>query len=370
MVSAVALAVPWVAWAGAAKPKAEQFKCAKCRDTKRVPCTAHDRSSRLYKPFCSACPEPACCRGVGWTPCPDCADDATKKEFEDAAATFARERNGECFYPWGEKLFCAACEHYRFKGSMTHPEAHEFHAVAEKAFSLFQRIFGEEGVGQIQWDKKGHILLFASRDQYHEFLDWYKKSRNVNENEIEFLKGGQGARLISDRLQAIIRAESRGAGEDKATILHRVAHGAGHLAIENYFVHGNTPDWLGEGWACLSEITALGQPRVYCIQYVAGGPGQRPPHEWRQTVREAILKKTIPSFEKLFALKVGEMGVVEWSMSISVVAWLTDRFPRKAVRLVKAVKEGKASKEAFEAVFETDVATIEKEWQRWARTAR
>jgi len=368
LIAMASVAPTRVAARPAKRPKREKFQCANCRDTRRASCRLHDRASRRYKPYCSACPVPNCCKGVGWTACPRCGDEATRKKSDGIVATYAREHKGEGFFPWGENFFCAACEHYRFKAAATHKECHEFHAVAERAFSLFQRVFGEEGVEQLQWNEKAHFLILASRDQYHQFLDWYKDHRNIDPNRIDFLKRGKGARLITDRLQVIIRAQTGGGRENKKLILHRIAHGAGHLAIENHKVHGNTPDWLGEGWACRSEIEALGRPAVYCIQYVAGGHGKRPPHEWRRTVRDAIRKKRIPPFEKLFELKVGEMGIVEWSMSISLVSWLVERFPNKAARLVDALKAGKSSKEAFEAAFERDLAAIEKAWQRWART--
>ena len=363
-----AVAMPSALGAGTKAAEKAAFKCARCRDTGRVPCLVHSRGGPRYKAFCSADPEPACCKGVGWTPCPKCADEATKKRFEEIAATYERERKGEGFFPWGEKLLCAACEHFRFKAAATHSECHEFHAVAEKAFSLFQRIFGEEGVDQLSWDRKAHFLILPSRDQYHQFLDWYKTHRNVNPNQIDFLKGGDGARLISDRLQAIVRGLSGGGKEDKEMILHKIAHAAGHLAIENYKTHGNTPDWLGEGFAGRSEIEALKEPRIYCIQYVAGGPGQRAPHEWRKTVRDAIVRRTIPSFPKLFEKKVGEMSVVDWSMSVSVVTWLAETQPRKMVKLMDEIKKGKDSREALEAALEKPVAEIEKDWQKWART--
>jgi hypothetical protein len=359
-----------VAGAAATGPKREKAECAKCGDTKRVPCPTHDRRSTRYKAFCSADPEPACCKGVGWTPCPRCADDETRKKFDQAAATYAKEREGKGFYPWGEGFLCAASEHFRFKAAgTTHAECHEFQAVAEKAFSLFQRTFGEKGVGQLSWDEKAHFLIVLSREQYHAFLDWYCESRRSgNPNEKDFLKGGPGVRMITDRLHVLIRGETQAKREDKAMFLHRIAHGAGHLAIENYKVHGNTPDWLGEGWACRSEIEALREPCVYCIQYVAGGPGERKPQEWRQTVRDAIRRKTIPTLEKFFSLKVGEMGVVEWATSISVVSWLLEQFPDKVVGVVDALKEGKGSKDALEGVLGKDLATLEKAWQRWAMT--
>ena len=367
---ALATAVPATALARPSKKERPEHKCKKCRDTGRVPCARHDRRSKAYKPYCSACPgEPACCKGVGWTPCPECADEETKARFERIRELYAKERKGEGFYEWGENFFLAACEHYRFKAAANHKECHEFHAVAEGAFDLFERIFGEEGVDALQWNEKGHFLIVNSRDQYLKFLEWYKQTRNVDENRIAFLAGSTaGARFIGERLQVIIRAETGGGKEDLETILHRIAHGAGHLAIENYKVHGKTPEWLNEGWAGRSEIEALKKPRIYCVDYVAGGHQERKPHEWRQIVRDAIRKKTIPTFDRLFAYEnVGEMGSVEWAMSISIVDWLVTKFPNKTKRLVDAVKDGTASRGAFEEVFGSDLPKIEKSWQRWAR---
>jgi len=117
-----------------ARPAKEQHRCAKCRD--------------------------------GWRPCPQCADEETKAKFEAVRALYAKERRGEGFYEWGEGFFLAACEHYRFKAAASHDECHEFHAVAEGAFDLFERIFGEEGVEALQWHEKGHFLILSSRDQY------------------------------------------------------------------------------------------------------------------------------------------------------------------------------------------------------------
>jgi len=366
-----AVSLPAMAAAGTTPKAAEKAgpRCALCRDTLRVPCPIHSRMSARYKAFCSEDAEPACCKGVGWTPCPNCADDATKRRFDKIATMYARERAGEGFYPWGEKLVHSACEHFRFKTSAsTHSDCHEYEAVAEKAFSLFQRIFGEEGVDQLAWTEKAHFLILMSRDEYHQFLDWYKANRNVNPQQIDFLKAGDSSRLITERLHVLVRPISGGGKDDKDLLLHRIAHGAGHLAIENYKTHGHTPDWLGEGFAGRSEIEALKDPRVYCIQYVAGGAGQHPPQEWRQTVREALLKKTIPSFPQMFEKKVGDMNVVDWSMTISVVSWLTEAYPKKTVRLVTALHEGMASKDAFEQVFEKPLAQVEKEWQKWAKT--
>jgi len=365
--SAVLEAAPALA---AARAPRKQGPCPKCGGTGRIPCPAHDRRSRRYKPFCSACPEPPCCKGVGWTPCPACADEATREKFARVAALYAKERAGAGFYPWGKQFFCAACEHFRFKAAATHEECHRYHAVAEKALSLFTRVFGEKRVDELCWDEKAHFLIVGSRDQYHDFLDWYYETRHpgANANKKDFLRGGRGVRMITDRLQVLIRAQTEGAKADESMLLHRIAHGAGHLAIENTNVHGKTPAWLGEGWACRSEIEALRKPRVYCIEYVGGGNQPRPPHEWRQTVRDALRRKKLPSFERLFELAIGDMGVVEWSMSISVVSWLVEKFPNKTVRLVDAIKEGRASKAAFEAVFEVELAVVEKAWQRWART--
>ncbi len=371
----VALALLAAAPAAArARPAKEQHRCAKCRDTGRIPCPIHNRRSRGYKAYCSACPnEPKCCLGVGWRPCPQCADEATKAKFEAIRALYAKERRGEGFYEWGDGFFLAACEHYRFKAAASHKECHEYHAVAEGAFDLFERIFGEEGVEALQWHEKGHFLILNSRDQYLKFLEWYKNARNVDENRIAFLaQGTSGARFIGERLQVIIRAETGGGTEQgKEIMFHRIAHGAGHLAIENYKVFGNTPVWLGEGWACRSEIEALKKPMIYCVDYVAGGHQEREPHEWKLIVRDAIRKKKIPTWERLFAYEnPGEMGSVEWAMSISIVDWLVTKFPNKTERLVDAIKDGTASKEAFEHVFEAELAKIESVWQRWARAQR
>jgi hypothetical protein len=161
---------------------------------------------------------------------------------------------------------------------------------------------------------------------------------------------------------------SGGGKEDKEMVLHKIAHAAGHLAIENYKSHGNLPDWLGEGFAGRSEIEALKAPRIYCIQYVAGGPGQHAPHEWRKTVRDALLKRTITPFPKLFEKKVGEMSVVDWSMAVSLASWLADANPKRMVKLMDEIRGGKASKEALEAAFEKPLPQIEREWQGWART--
>lgn len=353
------------AWAGAAK--ASGPKCLKCSDTQRVPCPAHDRSSPRYRAFCSACPEPACCKGVGWTPCPQCADDDTRARFDAIAALYAKERDGRGFYPWGDGYTRAACEHYRFKTMAPHKDCHEFHSAAEKAFALFQRLFGEKGVAQLTWDEKGHILIIPSRDDFHKFLDWYYQQHpTANANEKDFLKDSQGVRMITDRLNVLVHGPSYGQAMDTNELLHRIAHGAGHLAIENYKVHGATPDWLGEGWAGRSEIEAFREPHVYCVQYVAGGGGQRKPQEWRQIVRDAIRAKKAPPLEKLFGLKVGEMGSVEWAAAISVVSWLIEQPGGKFVRIVDAIKDGKGSKEALEAVLEKDLPTLEKTWQRWA----
>ena len=347
--------------------KGDAVKCAQCRDTKRVPCPVHDRASARYQAFCSACAEPACCKGVGWKPCPRCADDETRKRAEDIAAQYAKEREGAGFYAYGQGLLCAACEHYRFKGAMNHKDCHEFHAAAEKAFSLFRKTFGERGVDELKWDGKGHMLLLASREEYHKFLDWYYEQHpTANPNEKDFLKQGSGARMVSDRVQVMILGQSLGQREDKGSLLHRIAHAAGHLALENYKVHGSTPDWLCEGWAARSEIEALRDPQVYCVQYVGGGAGERKPQDWRQIVRDAIRKKRLPAFEKLFEMKVGEMRAEEWAMALSVVSWLLEQPGGKFARIVDAVKEGKSSKEAVEAVLEQDLAKTERAWQRWA----
>ncbi|MBM4033881.1 MAG: hypothetical protein FJ291_19180 [Planctomycetes bacterium] len=366
--SALLLLPQAAALAAAAKaPKAEAFKCAQCRDTMRVPCPTHDRASARYQPFCSACPEPACCRGVGWTPCPRCADEATKKRAEAIAALYAKERAGGGFYPYGTGLFCGASAHYRFKAAATHKECHEYQAVAEKAFSLFSKTFGEKGVDEIKWDDKGHMLLLPSREEYHRFLDWYyERHPTANPNEKDFLKGGKGVHMVTERLEVLIVGQSQGEREDKARTLHRIAHGAAHLAIENYKTHGRTPDWLGEGWAARSEIEALREPMIYCAQYAPGGAAERKPQEWRQVVRDAIRKKSAPPFPKLFDMKVGEMQATEWAVALSLVSWLLEQSPAKFVRIVDAVKEGKSSKEALEAVLEMDLAKIEKAWQRWA----
>ncbi|MFC1806422.1 hypothetical protein ACFL09_05520 [Planctomycetota bacterium] len=369
IVAALATALP--APAVARPSKKPQHKCKKCRDTGRVPCARHDRRSRIYKPYCSACPgAPTCCKGVGWTPCARCADDETKAKAEKIQELYAKEHKGEGFYEWGENFFLAACEHYRFKAAANHRECHEYHAVAEKAFGLFARIFGEEGVDALQWNEKGHFLILNSRDQYLKYLEWYKVTKNVDQNRIAFLaQGTAGARFIGERLQVIIRAETGGGAEQgKEIMLHRIAHGAGHLAIENYKTFGNTPVWLGEGWAGRSEIEALKKPMIYCVDYVAGGHQERQPHQWRQIVRDAIRKKKIPTFERLFAYdNPGEMGSVEWAMSIGLVDWLVTKFPNKAKRLVDSLKDGTASKKAWEEVFEADLAKIESAWQRWAR---
>ncbi|MFW6163649.1 MAG: hypothetical protein ACODAJ_12830, partial [Planctomycetota bacterium] len=369
MLLAAALAAPPVAVARSARRG--QHRCPKCRDTSRVPCPHHDRRSRAYKPYCSAYPaEPPCCKGVGWIPCARCADEVTKTTFQAVRALYAKERRGEGFYPWGDGFFLAACEHYRFKAAASHAECHEFHAVAEAALDLFERIFGREGVEALQWDEKGHFLILSSQDQYHKFLAWYQTTRGVDEQRVAFLKEGMGgARFIADRLQVIVRAESATAAEQgKEVLLHRIAHGAGHLAIENYKVFGNTPLWLDEGWACRSEIEALDKPMIYCVDYVGGGLQKRKPQEWKLIVRDAIRKRKLPTFERLFAYEnAGEMGSVEWAMSCSLVDWLVTKFPRKTRRLVDALKDGTGSKEAWEAVFEANLARIERVWRRWAR---
>ncbi|HUT36835.1 MAG TPA: hypothetical protein VNE39_25360 [Planctomycetota bacterium] len=369
LVAVASLLVPagaaLAAAAKAGKPAAVQ--CARCRDTKRVPCPVHDRASPKYRAFCSACAEPACCKGVGWTPCPRCADDETRKRFDEIAALYAKEREGGGFYAYGAGLTCSASEHYRFKAAATHKECHEFQAAAEKAFSLFRKVFGESGVDELKWDGKGHMLLLASREDYHKFLDWfYEQHPTANPNERDFLRDASGVRMVTDRLQVLVKGQTYGQREDKGSLLHRIAHGAGHLAIENYKVHGNTPDWLDEGWAARSEIEALREPQIYCVQYESPGVAERKPSEWRQIVRDAIRRKAAPPLEKLFEMKVGDMHGVEWAVALSVVSWLLEQSPSKFARIVDAVKDGKGSKEAVEAVLEQDLGKAERAWQRWA----
>lgn len=369
LVALASMLVPaGAAVAAAAKAgKAAAVKCSRCRDTGRVPCPLHDRASPRYQPFCSACPEPACCKGVGWTPCPRCADDETKSRFDRIAALYAKEREGAGFYPYGADLLCSACEHFRFKAAATHRECHEFHAVAEKAFGLFRRTFGEKAVDEMKWDDKGHMLLLPSREEYHRFLDWwFEQHPTANANEKDFLRGGHGVRMVSDRLEVLVTGQTLGQKEDKSRLLHRIAHGAGHLAIENHRVHAHIPDWLDEGWAARSEMEALREPIVYCVQYAAGGASDRKPSEWRQIVRDALRRKRLPPWEKLFEMKVGDMHAEEWAMALSIVSWLLEQSPAKFVRIVDAIKDGKSSKEALEAVLEKDLAAIEKAWQRWA----
>ena len=371
VLAAVAAAPHGPAPAREAQP---EHKCKRCRDTERVPCVSHDRRSRAYKPYCSACrAEPDCCKGVGWTPCPDCATEETKARAAKIRELYAEERKGENFYEWGEGFFLAACEHYRFKAAASHEECHEFHAVAEKAFDLFERIFGQDGVDDLQWEDKGHFLILSSRDQYLKYLDWYQKTRNVDENRVNFLReeGTAGARFVGERMQAIIRPQTSGEAERKEILLHRIAHGAGHLAIENYKVFGQTPPWLGEGWAGRSEIEALKSPKIYCVDYVAGGHQDRKPEEWRRIVRDAIRTRKLPTFDRLFQYEsVGEMGSVEWAMSIGIVDWLVTKYPNKTPRLVDAIKDGHASKDAFEDVFGADLQKIEDVWKKWARVQR
>ncbi|HPD17647.1 MAG TPA: hypothetical protein PLE19_22130 [Planctomycetota bacterium] len=352
------------AWAAAAKAP----QCAQCRDTGRVPCPLHDRASARYQAFCSACPEPACCKGVGWKPCPRCADEATRKRFDAVAALYAKEREGSGFYPYGADFLRTASEHFRFKAAAApHKECHEYHAAAEKAFSLFRKVFGEQAVDELKWDEKGHFLILASREQYHKFLDWYYEQHpNANANEKDFLREGSGVRMISDRLQVLIGDPAYGARDDKDSLLHRIAHAAGHLAIENHKVHGNTPDWLDEGWAARSEIEALREPQVYCVEYSSPGVGERKPKEWRQIVREALRAKKAPTLEKLFEMKVGDMHAVEWATALSLVTWLLEQGQPSFARMVDAIKDGQASKAAVEAALGKDLAAIEKAWQRWA----
>jgi len=378
LVLAAMLVVPTAAVARPSRrPAPKQYDCATCRDTHRVPCRFHSRKLRRPKPFCSACDEPECCGGVRWTPCPKCADEATKARHQSTRDTYAKERRRDGFYVWGKVgFFHAACEHYRFKGAFTHDEAHTYHAVAEKAFGLFTRILGEEAVDDIQWDEKGHFLILESSVQFDEFLNWYKENRRAsNANAVEHLRGSRGVRLLGERLQVLVRQQTMGAKADGSMFLHRIAHAAGHLVIENYIGIRQTPDWWGEGWAGYSEVVALGRPAVYCVQYEAGGGGRREPHEWKRTVRDAIRAKTVPAWEKLFGMKVGEMGAVEWATSISIVAWMTEKFPRKTARLVKALRaanmrDGTASKVALEEVFEHKLDVIEKAWLKWARLQR
>ena len=368
LVPLVALAALPTARARSAKPPApgkKKYDCELCKDTHRIPCRSHTRRRRRPQPFCSAC-----CGGVRWTPCPKCADDATKATFEAIKAMYAKERGKEGFFPWGEGFFLAACEHFRFKAMAVHRECHQFHDVAERAFGLFLRVFGEEAVDRIQWHEKGHFLILESRDQFHELLNWYQKNRGLSPERVEHLRGSNGVRMIGDRLQVLIRPQTGGAKADLDMLLHRIAHGAGHLAIENYIGIRGTPDWWNEGWAGLSEIEALGRPAVYCITYVAGGHQARKAHEWKTTVRDALRKKAAPAWEKLFGMNVGAMDIVQWSTSISIVAWMVEKFPNKTVRFVDALRAGKSSKEAFEHVFERELPVIEKAWQKWAKRYR
>ena len=68
---------------------------------------------------------------------------------------------------------------------------------------------------------------------------------------------------------------------------------------------------------------------------------------------------------ELFEMQVGDMHAVEWATALSLVSWLIEQSPSKFARIVEAIKEGKSSKEAMEAVLEQDLAKTEKAWQRW-----
>jgi hypothetical protein len=80
-------------------------------------------------------------------------------------------------------------------------------------------------------------------------------------------------------------------------------------------------------------------------------------------VRDAIRTRKAPPLERLFGMKLGEMGALEWAMCVSLVSWLVDRYPERTVKIVDAFKAGTGSKEALEAAFDSPLAKIEKAWK-------
>jgi hypothetical protein len=120
-------------------------------------------------------------------------------------------------------------------------------------------------------------------------------------------------------------------------------HHWGHMLLGRLGYDGRLlPPWYDEGFASLTEFRRFGRNAVFCraastIVGTAGtsakksaasftfDPGLFREGEWPETLRKALDAKSVPAFDRLAQLEVGQLELLDIACGMAITWWLEER---------------------------------------------
>ncbi|MBL8727819.1 MAG: hypothetical protein JNM25_05275 [Planctomycetes bacterium] len=156
--------------------------------------------------------------------------------------------------------------------------------------------------------------------------------------------------------------------------LHRnIVHNVTHLLLSQMlpmrWIGNRSHGWLDEGIAHWFEDQVTGRCLNYCFEEVLVIPGSGWKNgKWRTPVRVMVDEGTLPSFAALSTKNTDQLTFEEHAASFAYVDFLlTTQGGAKFRDLVRAAKQGQATRDALQTIYQWNPLTIEAPFQAWVR---
>jgi hypothetical protein len=156
--------------------------------------------------------------------------------------------------------------------------------------------------------------------------------------------------------------------------LHRnIVHNVTHLLLSQMlpvrWLGNRSYGWIDEGVAHWFEDQITGRCLNYCFEEVLLIPGTGWKNgKWRSPVRALVEDGKLPSFAALSTRNTDQLTFEEHSAAFAYVDFLlTTQGGTKFRDLVRAAKQGQATRDALQTIYQWNPITIEAPFQEWVR---
>jgi hypothetical protein len=338
-------------------------KCARCGSTGLLPCPRH-RATDFVITSAMKTP-PACCAGIGWVKCPNCAGEASEALVNQLKAELAT-RMGE----WAKmdkatelKLFHGETRHFCLDTDLSPRKAAELAVTGENLITKLEALCRNRDFSFTRPASMRFVCL-GRVDNFMKFTNWFGPYIKLKPEQRMRLAQSHGMTIYGRSGYSLCVRERTGKGYPSY-----VVNGFGHVLISHvYGYKGRMPAWIHEGFSTFCETLVLGKPGVWSFNYDpkdvdAGG-------DWKQAVKKAVRAgKSVP-LETLMGKSLTAMKALDYQQAWSVNSALIYGGATKYQSLIKRIKNREDQTEALEKAYGQKIKQVELVWKNWAANQR
>lgn len=184
--------------------------------------------------------------------------------------------------------------------------------------------------------------------------------------------GSVGLKLMGPQFVYSMWQDPRSVADDEQ--LHRnIVHNVSHLLLSQMlpvqWIGNRAHGWIDEGLAHWFEDQVTGRCMNYCYEEVLIVPGSGWKNgKWRAPVRQLVEQGKLPSFASLSTQNTDQLEFEEHAAAFAYVDFLiTTQGGAKFRDLVRAAKNGQATRDALQQIYQCNPLTIETPFQEWVR---